>query len=146
MAKTYKLLGNTYKANRNVKNSEQRLERIDAILKQNPTHEFDGTYLQGMKELAGAQPKKVKAIINATKDLEKKFKCKIKWKTMEWYLVVTTGRYNSGPQGLGSGVQINGKTDKGDTVIYKYRQPSSAESGSREFQLGRHSGTNSDFT
>jgi len=141
----YNLLGNTYTVR---KGEDEKLKRIDAILKQNPTHEFDGTYVQGMKELGKVQRKKVQAILQATKQLEKKFKCKIKWHKMEWYLVITEGRYNSGPKGIGSGVQIVGWTDDNPRkqVIYKYKQPRSAESGSRHYSVNGKTGSNSDFT
>ena len=142
MGKKYKLLGQTY----DDKGEETKLARIDAILKQNPSHDYKGTYIKGMKELGKAQPKKVQAILRATNDLEKKFKCKIKWSKMEWNLVITQLRRNFGVSGIGSNVIIHGKSDKGENVRYKYSQPPSAESGSRSYQYGSKRGTNSDFT
>ena len=139
----YKLLGNTYTTR---KGDDTKLKRIDAILKQNPTHKFEGTYLKGMKELGKVQPKKVQAIMRATSDLEKKFKCKIKWSKMKWHLVITTARYSHEPAGIGSVVEITGKTDDGRPAKYKYNQPASQEGGSRHFMLGDKRGSNSDFT
>ena len=86
MAKKFKLLGDYYTSAD--MSDAKRLGRIEQILKTNPT-DFDGTYLQGMKQLAGPQRKKVQAIINATKDLERKFNCKIKWSKMKWSLRIT---------------------------------------------------------
>jgi len=151
MAKKFKLLGDTYTANDS--KEETKLGRIDQILKNNPT-DFDGTYFQGMKQLAGPQRKKVQAIINATKDLERKFNCKIKWSKMKWSLKITMKRYatnyRAGPgsniSGIGSNVVITGKCDNGKPVMYKYTQPSSAEGGARSYKVGNESGSNSDFT
>ncbi len=143
MAKNFKLLGNIYSPM--PLSDEKKLGRIQQILKTNPT-DFDGTYLQGMKQLAGPQKKKVQAIINATKDLERKFNCKIKWSKMKWSLKITMMRRAYGVSGIGSNVVITGKCDDGTPAMYKYYQPSSAEGGSRTYKVGDKRGKDADFT
>lgn len=101
---------------------------------------FDGTVEEGIELLKEFLPQRLNAMLRATQQLEDKFG-KIQWSTMKLDLLETFGRYGLGDPMVGANQIVAGVSESGETVQYRYIQPSSAESGRRLFKVGKKAWT-----